>query len=309
MNKFFNKRAVLALGIIVTVILVAFFLMRSCDGDRTISASLSTTEVMLGERIYFADSTYRAERWVWEFGNGDYSEEQSGYYVFPDEGRYQVRLRVDNKLEKQFIVRVKPYAHEELDQIIRINAPETAIQGEYILFMGEGNDKEWRWEFGESGIVDSREKNPIYSYSKHGTYQILLSTENTQYPVMHMIEILPKYIEGDSTSALSLAALDIKEKLQNIADGKPFNANYNAILNKYLCGKANIMVTVNNNKRNDFYSYCQGLRLIGKDNTVIETVYAESKNPGSNCIDNLIVLQHDKNPDYNQPASEQTGNE
>lgn len=304
MNKFFNKRAVLALGIIVTMMLVAFILMRSCDGDRVVSASLSSSEVMLGERIYFADSTYRAERWVWEFGNGDYSEEQSGSYVFPDEGRYQIRLRVDNKLEKQFMVRVKPYVQEVQDQMIRINAPEAVMQGEYVLFSGEGNDKEWRWEFGETGLVDSREKNPLYAYDRHGTFQVLLSTENTQYPVMHMIEVLPKYVEGDSTDVMMIAALDIKEKLQNIADDKPFNVNYNAILNNHLCGKSNIMVTVNNNKRNDFYSYCQGLRLIGKNNTVIETVYAESKNPDSKCIDNLIVLQHEKNPDYNQADPE-----
>lgn len=303
MNKFFNSRSIIALCIIVAMVLLIFILMRSCDGDRTVSASVSSTEIMLGERIYFADSTYRAEKWLWEFGNGEYSEDQSGYYVFPDEGRYQIRLRVDNKLEKQFMVRVKPYVSEEVSQIIRINAPETAIQGEYILFMGEGNDQEWRWEFGESGIVDSREKNPIYSYANHGVYQVLLSTENTQYPIIHIIEVLPKYIEGDSTNVMTIASQNIKEKLQNIADGKPFNANYNDILNTYLCGKADVMVTVNNDKRNDFYSYCQGLRMIGKDNTVIEAVFVESKNPNSNCIDNLIVQQREKNPGYTLPET------
>ena len=42
---------------------------------------------------------------------------------------------------------------------------------------------------------------------------------------------------------------DIREHLQAIVDGKPFNVHYNYILKKYLCGNPDIAVTVNNNKK------------------------------------------------------------
>lgn len=295
MGKFFNIRSLLTIGIVIGVVVLIFILTRSCGKSRTVNASISSPEITLGEWITFADSTSGASSWLWEFGNGDYSNERSGKYTFPDEGRYQIRLKVDNEQEKLFMVRVRPYkGNKSLDHLIRIDAPETAVQGEYILFSGEGNDKDWKWEFGESGIIDSREKTAIYAYQNHGVYQVRLTTENTQYPIYHIIEIYPKYMEADSLDAMTLAGNDIKAKLQNIADGKPFNANYNHILKTYLCGNPDALVTINNNKRNDFYSYCQGLRIAGRNNTIVETVYVESNNPESTCIDHVIVLQYDK---------------
>ena len=298
MNKFFNNRSVIVISIVLMVVAVLFISLRSCGGRSGAAATISASEIMLGEYISFSDSTRGAEIWLWEFGNGEYSTEQSGTYRFPEEGRYQIRLRVDNDVEKLFMVRVRPKeTANPLDQLIHINAPETAMQGEYIVFNGEGNDKEWRWEFGESGIIDSREKNPIYTYENHGTYLVQLSTENTQYPVTHIIEVFPKYKASDSTDVMTMAGLDIKEKLQAIADGKPFNTSYNHILKKYLCNNPNIVVTVNNNKRNDFYSYCQGLRMTGRNNTVVETVYVETSESNSSCINQLMVLQYDKRSD------------
>lgn len=295
MSKIFNSRSLITILVVIGIVALVFFLMRSLGKERTVSASVSSTEIMLGQPIEFADSTSGASGWLWEFGNGDYSYDRAGTYTFPDEGRYQIRLRVDDRMEKLFLVRVRPYdGTQRLGHMISINAPETAVQGEYILFTAEGNDKEWKWEFGESGIIDSREKSAIYAYQNHGIFQVRLTTENTQYPIYHLIEVLPKYMEVDSLDVMTMASLDIKEKLQNIADGKPFNTNYNHILKKYLCNNPDILVTVNNDKRNDFYSYCQGLRIAGRRNTLIDMVYVESSNPESSCIDHILVLQHDK---------------
>lgn len=300
MNKFFNSRSIIVISIVLAIVVVLFISTRSCGGGTGAMATISASEIALGEEIHFADSTRGAKVWLWEFGNGEYSIEQSGTYRFPEEGRYQIRLRVNNDVEKLFTVRVRPKeVANPQDQLIHISAPETAMQGEHIVFSGEGNDKEWRWEFGETGIIDSREKSTIYAYENHGTYAVRLSTENTQYPVMHIIEIFPRYKDGDSTDVMTMAGLDIKEKLQAIVDGKPFNTNYNHILSKYLCNNPNIIVTVNNSKRNDFYSYCQGLRMTGRNNTVIETVLVEASGSNSNCINQLMVLQYDKRSDSN----------
>ena len=87
----------------------------------------------------------------------------------------------------------------------------------------------------------------------------------------------------DSSSSVSgllekgLIGLDIKEKLQNIADGKPFNVNYNYVVDKYFNNNPNTLVIVNNNKYNDFYSYCQGLHHIGRKETIIQNVIVETE--------------------------------
>ncbi len=286
--------------IVITLIIVLIIIMRSCGRERIVRASVSSTDFVMDQPLRFADSTAGADSWLWEFGNGDYSTEQTGTYQFPEEGRYRIRLKVNHDMEKEFEVRVRPRTDNPFDHLIRINAPETAIQGEYILFSAEGNDLDWRWEFGESGIIDSREKTAIYAYENHGTYRISLSTEKTRYPVTQLIQILPKYMETDSLDAMTIAGNDIRQRLQNIADGKPFNPNYNHVLRTYLCNDPDILVTVNNNRRNDFYSYCAGLRVAGRG-TYVETVFVESSNPESGCIDHLIVIQY--GPGENRPLS------
>ncbi|MCE3590130.1 hypothetical protein LXJ59_26445, partial [Escherichia coli] len=75
----------------------------------------------------------------------------------------------------------------------------------------------------------------LYSYSEAGTYEILLSTETTQYPVRHTIRIEPNFQRNDSADVQTLIGNDIRERLQAIVDGKPFNQNYNYILSSYLC--------------------------------------------------------------------------
>lgn len=300
MNKIFNTRSLVSALIVIALIVVLIIVMRSCGRERIVRASVSSTDIVLGERISYADSTAGADAWLWEFGNGDYSTEQSGEYRFTEEGRYRIRLRVNNNLEKEFMMTVRPGTERPSDHLISINAPSTAVQGEYILFSAEGNDLDWRWEFGESGIIDSRDKTAIYAYQNHGVYLVRLSTEKTQYPITHYIEVLPKYMEVDSLDAMTIAGNDIRQRLQNIADGRPFNPNYNHVLNTYLCNNPDVLVTVNNNRRNDFYSYCAGLRVAGRG-TFVETVFVESSKPETGCIDHLIVIQY--SPGEERPSS------
>lgn len=290
MGKLNNSNAIWIFVILGAVLLATIVIIRSFREDPVLKAGLSTLNVTVGEPLLYSDSSTIARQWKWEFGNGDYADRSAGSYVFKEPGRYQVRLTVNGKYERVFLVDVRQKTATETDRLVSINAPETAMQGEYIFFTGEGDDKQWRWEFGESSGIDSREKSPIYSYSNPGTYEVRLSTENTQYPVTHRIEIMPKYMEKDSMDVMTIIGADIRDKLQAISDGKSFNTNYNYILSKYLCSNEKTVVVVNNNKYNDIYSYCQGLRLIGKK-SAIEQVVVEIKNLQTGCVDKMTVFQ------------------
>ena len=168
MGKIRTRKILFVVAAMLLCVLVAV-LIRLFFSNRIVRMTLTPIEVEVGEAVHYADSTRNASSWLWEFGNGDVSHERSGQYVFKEPGRYQVRLQVDHSLEKKQIVKVNRRANNYgSDQLVKIEAPATAFQGEIISFKGYGPSREWRWQFGESGIVDSREQNPLYAYSEAG---------------------------------------------------------------------------------------------------------------------------------------------
>ena len=294
MKQILNRKTGYTLAAILAGLLLAL-VIRIRFSTRTVQAFITPIEVTVNEPVYFSDSTQRARQWVWNFGNGDTLCSKTGEYTYKLPGKYQIKLLVDRSIEKKMIVTVKP--GKKLDsesELIKINAPDMAIQGEYVIFKGVGEAREWRWEFGETVNIDSRERNPIYIYKEPGIYEVQLTTENTRYPIRHKIEVLPKYMDNDSTDVFVLIGNDIKEKLQAIVDGKPFNTNYNYIMKNYLCNNSEAIVTINNSKKNDFYSYCQGLRIIGRKKTIIDNVIVDADEGNSECVIKLSVTQYEK---------------
>jgi len=290
MNKVFNRWTLIIIAFIGIVLTILWFL-RGNITKTEIRAWVSPSVVELGYPIRFIDSTSNATEVLWEFGNGDSSTERDGSYVFPQIGKYQVRLTVNKTLEKRFIVTVKESSRPSEYHPIKIVAPQTAIQNEYISFFADGYSKEWRWEFGETGEVDSYEKNPTYAYKLPGSYEIKLMSEDLAFPIIHYIEILPEYTDSDDSDVLSLIAKDIQEHLQNIIDGESFNENYNYILTKYLCNNPNQVVVTNGSKQTDFYSYCYDLKFIGSQSTANIQDVAIETDKGSNCVKRILVKQ------------------
>jgi hypothetical protein len=278
------------IALMVLLCMTLALLIRFLLQKREAEALVSPLEVYVNDPVLYSDSTYRASSWLWEFGNGDVSAKKYGEYIYQEAGLYRIRLTVDNSVQKDFLVNVRTPVRFENDSLVRITAPRTAIQGEYIVFRGIGYAREWRWSFGETRLTDSREQVAIYAYGRPGVYEVELMTEDTKYPVRHTISIYPKYQEDESDERTRMGN-DIREKLQAIVDGKPFGPNYNHILSNYLCHNPNVMITVNESKNNDFYSYCQGLRLIDRKNTTILEVMVFPYENNPNCLKTFKVMQ------------------
>ena len=279
MRKISNTKVyilvIMAVLCVATAIFIRFMMQR---GEP--AALVTPLELYLGEPIHYSDSTFRASQWFWEFGNRDVSDKKYGAYTFKEAGSYRVRVTVDEKLQKDFTITVRPPVRFENDSTIQIVAPSVAMQGEYVIFKGVGYAKEWKWSFGETRRIDSREQVALYAYDTPNMYEVELMTEDTKYPIRHTITILPIYMEEESDERGRIGN-DIREKLQAIVDGKPFGPNYNHILTKYLGNNPNIIITINDSKNNDFYSYCQGLKIIDRYNTTILEVFVfpDEKNP------------------------------
>lgn len=82
MDKLLNAKTLIIIAIFIICIAAFSALHRSCAPARTINAYISPIDVELGESVRFADSTRYASKWLWEFGNGDFTELQSGEYFF-----------------------------------------------------------------------------------------------------------------------------------------------------------------------------------------------------------------------------------
>ncbi|NDV78477.1 PKD domain-containing protein [Dysgonomonas sp. 511] len=295
MGKLLNHRIYIVFISILFVLAITFF-VRSCMYDKEIEATVDPLEVELGSPISFSDSTRGAEKWCWEFGDTAIttSYAQRGQHIYDSVGRYKVRLTVNNNMQKTFTVSVRRPKRDESLELIKIIGPTEALVDEYITFRGEGSSKEWRWMFGETGHMDAFEKTTICQYKKPGRYIVKLYTEEIKYPIEHIIDIIPLYSEEGAQDNASVKGNDIKEHLQAIVDQKSFNTHYNHIKTKYLCGNPNALVIVNNNKKNDFYSYCQGLKIIGKNKVIIEDVLIDVKEAEEGvCVTKLIVIQTD----------------
>lgn len=289
MNKLISKGQLIVLGSVILLIMMSF-IIKSCTADTSIRASVLPLVVEVGSPIRFSDSTYNPSNVLWEFGNGDVSREKSGEYVFKESGHYQVRLTVGNE-KVCFMVNVKEERAERKKQSVKIKAPSTVVQNERVVFMAVGDSDNWRWEFGETGQVDSQEQNPIHVYSKVGVYEVRLMAANMMYPIIHTIEVKPEFAIDESTDVDVQASDDFKERLQQIIDERNvFNANYNYLLRNHLDGNSNVMVLINGTNENDFYSYCNGLKIMGKQqSTVILDVNPERDSNGR--IKRLLVNQ------------------
>lgn len=293
MNKLISKGQLIVVGYVILFIMVSL-IIKSCTADTSIRASVLPLVVEVGSPIRFSDSTYNASNVLWEFGNGDVSKEKSGEYVFKESGHYQVRLTVE-KEKVCFMVNVKEERTERRKQSVKIKAPSTVVQNERVVFMAVGDSDNWRWEFGETGQVDSQEQNPIHVYSRVGVYEVRLMAANMMYPIVHTIEVKPEFAIDESTDVDVQASDDFKERLQQIIDERNvFNANYNYLLRNHLDGNSNVMVLINGTNENDFYSYCNGLKIMGKQqSTVILDVNPERDSNGR--IKRLLVNQVVKN--------------
>lgn len=293
MNRDLNltTRALLATG---GLLLMLFWL----TSEPTVRATVSPIQVSLGQPVYFSDSTRNAESHRWEFGNGAMMRRAKGQYTYKQAGSYLVRLTVDDDYQRTFRVTVRPGPPVNLrDSVVQLYGPLTGYQNEKLTFVATGGrSQSFAWRFGESarlgesGHIDSRDQTAIYSYAQPGPYTVVLTTDLTKYPLKQNILIRPGFRRfNPPVDSTDLAGNDIRQRLQAIADGKPFNANYYYVLNRYLCKRDYAAVQVNTTKLNDFYSYCMGLRF---DRGVqVDEVNIDSDTL-TRCIFRLNVTQH-----------------
>ncbi len=281
--------------ILITAILALWLQKKYFHTIADIDCKVFPTTLHIGDTLFYVDKTPFFALKKWNFGDGNVSVNDSGYYFFRKPGYYQVTLTLNNKYSKTFSIQVldQPLAATIEDSLTTIEGPAEAMQFENVIFRANTkNAKLFSWKFGETGSVDSKEQMVIYSYQKPGTYVVSLYTEETAYPITHQITILPSFkVFNDSVSIEDTYKGiddDFKYHLQQIAYGKNFNMHYNYLLNKYLCKNDNAAIKVNTSKINTFYYYCAGLQF--DKNSIIQSVKV-GFDEALNCVTKVDIIQ------------------
>ncbi len=297
-NKNTKKTVALTFLISLLIAVAVWSISHTLATSNNISADVYPRVLLVKDSIFFADSTPFSKNCRWDFGDGNYAMSSKGVHQYTTPGNYIVKLTINNKFLDTFYVTVKDTVKiiPLQDSILKIEGPVVGLQFENLLFRAIGKGaNQYRWKFGESNYVDSKEPFVLYYYKEPGNYTILLYTDNSQYPIRHDIKILPSF----KTSEDSLTNLDniykeyendFKMHLQQIADGNNFNFHYYFLLKKYLCGNEKVAIKINGNKLNDFNSYCLGLQF---DNDVIIQNVKIVPDEQMNCI-KLVEVQQSK---------------
>ena len=284
---------------VIGILLYLWFQNRNNINSEDINAQVYPNTINVGDSLIFKDNTGNAKTVKWDFGDGFTSDDKSGVHFFKKPGYYQVNVLINNKYPKTFPILVSTKVVTDDTGVITptiIEAPSEVLQLANVLFTTNNTTaKEFRWKFGETGGIDSFDRNPSYSYKKPGDYLVTLYTNEQVEGITHRIKVIktvgiietgpivPK-VEVDPTIAINN---DFKYHLQQIANGKDFNEHYNYLLRTYLCNKDNAQVVVND-KNGNFYYYTTGLQF-DKNNAINEVKVTLANN--ENCVIKVDVKQ------------------
>ena len=128
----------------------------------------------------FTDISIGADRWSWNFGDGETSSLQNPSHVFPKTGTYLVILTVwNNRTGCNYVNRKNIII---LDTKANFTASNSAIcKGDSIKFTSTLSSPEvnsFYWNFGDGTNISSAINTVTHSYVSAGNYNVTLTTSN-----------------------------------------------------------------------------------------------------------------------------------
>ena len=134
----------------------------------------------LGDTTFFyGESGFMIDYWHWNFGDGNFSNDEYASHLYADTGNYNVELTIVdtngciNSLTR--VIRVNLIPEVDFTMSDSILCSENDIQ---FTTIASANVVEWEWDFGDGSI--SGDPNPNHYYNVPGTYTVTLTvTDDT----------------------------------------------------------------------------------------------------------------------------------
>ncbi|QEE17078.2 PKD domain-containing protein [Promethearchaeum syntrophicum] len=172
------------------------------------------TEISPGDTVQFeytGGNNWWPKTFHWDFGDGGLAEERNPTHTYESSGVYNVSLTIiyfwifDDTITKENYIEVSGTSNNvpEADFVVDYESPLTGdlLQFTYTGTEGDGLES-FSWDFGD-GIGFSDERNPTYSYSNAGTYDVSLLVTD---------------FDGDEDSAVKEDYITVIEDLEPLAN-------------------------------------------------------------------------------------------
>ena len=133
-----------------------------------------------GGTFEFTNSSEFANSFEWDFGDGNFSNEENPTYTYTDFGAYIVTLTAagdcgTDVFTQQITVTTAPNAAFTVD--MQIGCVPLTVQ---FQDLSSDNTESWQWSFPGGDPAISNEQNPVVTYTQKGTYAVTLIVSNVE---------------------------------------------------------------------------------------------------------------------------------
>ncbi len=134
--------------------------------------SFSAEAVKPGTFQFRDQSVNEPTSWLWDFGDGTTSNEQSPMHTYAEAGTYTVCLRVENAAGTDEDCRFVEVVLQP------VPAFDYRIDRATVTFTDRTTNgpTAWTWKFGDG--AGSAEQHPVHTYAEAGTYRVCLTASN-----------------------------------------------------------------------------------------------------------------------------------
>ena len=242
--------------------------------------TISTEEPISGQPIGFTDTTTGATTWDWDLGDNTKHEKTSTLsHTYYEPGSYTVSLIINGcPVEAKKITVINAPKLQPVDTVFPIkpiiDGPKTVTVGKKVQFFDKtenSNSSEWIFE---TGMVESREKNPYHTFmtpgkkvitlivngkSQQGRWEIMVLKDTSQRP-----KAGPKLPPPMNESEMSINLMKVAKRII-----------YPGYFQNTLCNGMDIPVSVNG-KAFTFISYCNNIRVQAPESITVTEIARDS---------------------------------
>ena len=166
--------------------------VRYRDCDPPVAGFYYSTQI---PGVNFTDSSSSATSWLWDFGDGYFSNLQNPAHVYATQGIYPVCLTVNDSCGSDTIC--------ENVHVCEMPGPHyyyTIINGTVAFRDSSTLPQSWYWDFGDGFYSDL--KNPEHYFNKSGTFYVCEKVTNAcgVQTFCDSVKIVPSAIEDNLTS-------------------------------------------------------------------------------------------------------------
>mgnify|MGYP000889111751 FL=1 len=138
---------------------------------------LYAPDIQFPYTFYFKETSLGdIESWLWDFGDGNFSNEQNPTHTFTVEGIYEVCLTVadsEGECLDEYCETLSIY-EDDMCEALFTSFPFSGIDNTVQFWdLSSGEIALWNWDFGDG--TTSNEQNVVHTYQASGFYEICLT--------------------------------------------------------------------------------------------------------------------------------------